>query len=164
MIKVYRKTGTIKAEQFDPENGVIPEGVFDKEFEHTTSGMISAMVNELQTGKPAHNWHIKTLEGDLKVNPGDWIATGVNGERWPIADDVFKKTYAELSSIPSYVAEYIDATKNNQTRLNDPNIAEAIVDVVEYGGGSAELASWIEWNGDAFARAWLDGYQVEEEK
>ena len=61
MIKIYRKTATIKAEQFDPENGVIPEGVFDKEYEHTTSGMISAMVDELENGHPSRNWHVKTL-------------------------------------------------------------------------------------------------------
>lgn len=162
MIKIYRKTANIKAEQFDPENGVIPEGVFDKKYDYTTSYMILEMMENISTGTPVHNWYIKTLEGELKVNPGDWIATGINGEHWPIADDVFKKTYAELPVIPKYVAEYIDILKNNQTRLNSPNVAEVIVDTIEYGGGSAELSSWIEWNGTAFARAWLDGYQVED--
>jgi hypothetical protein len=36
-----------------------------------------------------------TLEGDLILHDGDWIVTGINGERWPIADDIFRKTYVE---------------------------------------------------------------------
>lgn len=36
---------------------------------------------------------IKTLEGVMTAEPGDWIITGVNGEQYPIKDDIFKKTY-----------------------------------------------------------------------
>ncbi|AWI40684.1 hypothetical protein LpLQ80_09155 [Lactiplantibacillus plantarum] len=148
MIKIYRKTDTIKAEQFDPENGIIPQGVFEKEYEHTTSGMISAMIDQLETGNQYHNWHVKTLEGDLKVKPGDWIATGVNGEHWPIADDVFKKTYAELPVIPKTWADTIEECKNNHYKLS---------------------YIFTEWNlnydeQELVVRAWLDGYVVEEEK
>ncbi|MGJ3876187.1 DUF1642 domain-containing protein [Lactiplantibacillus argentoratensis] len=167
MIKIYRKMATIKAEQFDPENGVIPDGVFDKEFEHTTSGMISAMVNELQTGKQAHNWHIKTLEGDLKVNPGDWIATGVNGEHWPIADGVFKQTYAELPVIPKNVANYLTDCKRANTTIG----TSLSGNIVLFGHARShdmihDILSWLcpSDNQDLFARAWLDGYTVEEDK
>lgn len=155
MIKIYRKTATIKAEQFDPENGVVPQGVFDKEYEHTTSGMISAMVDELNTGQQSHNWHVKTLEGDLKVKPGDWITTGVNGEHWAIADDVFKKTYAELPVIPKNVAEYINYRKSSHC-----NIWGAMHDFFR----EDKVDEYMEDNSETFARAWLDGYQVEEEK
>nr|DAM08122.1 MAG TPA: Protein of unknown function (DUF1642) [Caudoviricetes sp.] len=153
MIKIYRKTSTIKAEQFDPENSVIPEGVFDKEYEHTTSGMISAMVDELENGHQSHNWHIKTLEGDLKVNPGDWIATGLNGEHWPIADDIFKKTYAELPVIPNYVAEYIDYMKSTDCD---------IWDAIHYPFKSNKVDKYMEDDSETFALAWLDGYTVED--
>jgi outer membrane protease len=40
---------------------------------------------------------IDTLEGKLRVKVGDWIATGANGEHWPIADVIFKKTYVEVT-------------------------------------------------------------------
>lgn len=40
--------------------------------------------------------YIKTLEGMMFVNPGDWIATGINGEHWPIKSDVFSKTYERI--------------------------------------------------------------------
>ena len=36
---------------------------------------------------------IDTLEGGHIVSPGDWIATGVQGEHWPIKPDIFAATY-----------------------------------------------------------------------
>ena len=30
-----------------------------------------------------HEEIIHTLEGDMKASPGDWIITGVNGEKYP---------------------------------------------------------------------------------
>lgn len=32
----------------------------------------------------------------MTCHVGDWVATGINGEHWPIADDIFKKTYVEV--------------------------------------------------------------------
>lgn len=39
-----------------------------------------------------HGW-IDTLEGGHIVCPGDWVITGVNGERYPCKPDIFEKTY-----------------------------------------------------------------------
>ena len=36
---------------------------------------------------------IHTLEGDLKADPGDYIITGVTGEKYPCKPDIFEKTY-----------------------------------------------------------------------
>lgn len=152
MIKVYRRTATIKAEQFDPILGVIPQGVFEKGYEHTTSDMLVAMLDELKTGNQSHNWYVKTLKGELKVKPGDWIATGVNGEHWPIAEDVFKKTYAELPVVPDYVAKYINYRKSSRCSIWD-----AMHDYFR----EDRVDNYIEDNSETFARAWLDGYVVE---
>ena len=76
MLKEYRKTATIKAEQFDGSEEMIKKygiGTIDN-----------------------YQYYIKTLEGDLVIRIGDWIATGVNGEHWAIADEIFKKTYEEV--------------------------------------------------------------------
>jgi hypothetical protein len=43
-----------------------------------------------------HGW-IDTLEGGHTVCPGDWIATGAQGEHWPIKPDVFAATYEAVS-------------------------------------------------------------------
>lgn len=36
---------------------------------------------------------IKTLEGEMRADPGDWIIQGVNGEIYPCKPDIFAKTY-----------------------------------------------------------------------
>jgi len=36
---------------------------------------------------------IQTLEGDMHVSAGDWIITGVKGERYPCKPDIFAATY-----------------------------------------------------------------------
>ena len=43
--------------------------------------------------KPIPLYHIKTLEGDMRVSEGDWIIKGVKGEFYPCKPDVFKQTY-----------------------------------------------------------------------
>ncbi|ATF42293.1 hypothetical protein [Weissella paramesenteroides] len=40
--------------------------------------------------------YIKTLEGTMKADPGDWIVTGVDGEQYPVKPDIFDKTYKIL--------------------------------------------------------------------
>lgn len=39
-----------------------------------------------------HGW-IDTMEGGHIVCPGDWIITGVKGERYPCKPDIFAQTY-----------------------------------------------------------------------
>lgn len=39
-----------------------------------------------------HGW-IDTLEGGHTVCPGDWIITGVKGEKYPCKPDIFEMTY-----------------------------------------------------------------------
>lgn len=36
---------------------------------------------------------IHTLEGNMTANVGDYIITGVNGEKYPCKPDIFEKTY-----------------------------------------------------------------------
>lgn len=39
---------------------------------------------------------IETLEGTMYAEPGDWIITGVKGERYPCKDDIFHATYEPI--------------------------------------------------------------------
>jgi len=41
--------------------------------------------------------HIHTLEGPFVVSPGDWIITGVKGEKYPCKPDIFEATYERVS-------------------------------------------------------------------
>ena len=39
---------------------------------------------------------IDTPEGSLRASPGDWIITGVKGEKYPCKPDIFEATYEEV--------------------------------------------------------------------
>lgn len=78
MLREYRKTATIKAEQFTGE----PEQVF----KYGMFPDIDNRTNEFQ-------YFLSTKEGNMRINLGDWIATGEKGEHWAIKDDIFKRTY-----------------------------------------------------------------------
>ena len=49
---------------------------------------------QVKEGQPATDagW-IDTLEGGHIVTPGDWIITGVEGERYPCKPSIFEATY-----------------------------------------------------------------------
>lgn len=36
---------------------------------------------------------IHTLEGDMKANVGDYIITGLRGEKYPCKPDIFEQSY-----------------------------------------------------------------------
>lgn len=73
----YRKRPiVIEAEQFWPNSKVWPDGVVVDPCEHVTA-----------------SWWIVTLEGGHVVAPGDWIITGIQGEKYPCKPDIFEATY-----------------------------------------------------------------------
>lgn len=44
-------------------------------------------------GQPTYNLIIPTLEGVMYATIGDWIITGVAGEKYPCKPDIFAATY-----------------------------------------------------------------------
>jgi hypothetical protein len=46
-----------------------------------------------------HAWQVseslvlRTMEGRATAQPGDWVVEGHRGERWPVTDDQFRRTY-----------------------------------------------------------------------
>lgn len=36
---------------------------------------------------------IRTLNGDVRVEAGEWIITGIKGEKYPCKPDIFEATY-----------------------------------------------------------------------
>jgi len=36
---------------------------------------------------------IKTLEGEMVGEVGDWLITGIKGEKYPCKDNIFRATY-----------------------------------------------------------------------
>jgi len=44
-------------------------------------------------GEEVFSMLIKTLEGDMEVNDGDWVIKGVMGEFYPCKPDIFAVSY-----------------------------------------------------------------------
>lgn len=59
---------------------------------------IVKVYDALDPNKESHkiSFAIKTLEGDMIANKGDFIIKGVNGEFYPCKPDIFWKTYEEV--------------------------------------------------------------------
>jgi hypothetical protein len=43
---------------------------------------------------------IHTLEGVMCAEPGDWIVRGVQGEFYPVRNDIFEETYEPVRALP----------------------------------------------------------------
>ena len=48
--------------------------------------------------KPREAILIDTLEGTMRANHGDWIITGIAGERYPCKPDIFEATYEPVET------------------------------------------------------------------
>lgn len=156
-VKIYRKTATVQAEQFDGWMKTAQKYGIRIEPDKDLSGVA---IDELV---PRGKYYLPTPEGMLETHQGDWIATGVDGEHWAIAEDVFKRTYAELPVIPSYAAKYMESCKKSGETLFSAifNAEYMVEDYTDYPGPTLR---YISRHCETFARAWLDGYQIEEEK
>lgn len=146
MIKIYRKTATIKAEQFDGSDEIIAKYGIEKERSVYPDGGFNYFV------PPTRN---------NKVNILDWIIIDANGAVSVLGDDDFKQQYAELPVIPKAVADYMKDCKNPINSAFHATLYEAFDELF---AASQDVEHWIEHNSETFARAWLDGYQVEEDK
>ena len=83
MTKFRKKPIIVEAEQWLP--GAEIDGV--------DSSHAARLVNNLLID---HAW-IETLEGGHIVSPGDWIITGIAGEKYPCRDEIFRETYEPVS-------------------------------------------------------------------
>ena len=98
----------------------------------------------------------------LEENKCSWHKLKVDGYYIPV--EKLKNRHVperELPVIPKFVAEWIEEVKpDNSLRLAFAYIAQQKRDNYD-----DELAFWLEeGNSETFARAWLDGYEVEEDQ
>jgi hypothetical protein len=78
--KMYRKTALVAAEQFLPEQGMIPAGVISD-----------------GNGDPRKDSNfsfvLDTKEGRHHLRHGDYVCTGPAGEKWNVERSIFESTY-----------------------------------------------------------------------
>lgn len=144
MIKTYRKTATIQAEQFDGSQKMI------RKYAHPVPKNVP---------EPSSNSWV-TKNGLFEFHIGDWILTKPNGKFNVVPDNEFRWQYDALPVIPKYVAAYLKVSKNSKVTLFCA-IYEAPERVTNHPEATLE---YISDHSEAFARAWLDGYQVEDGK
>lgn len=52
---------------------------------------------------------IRTLEGDMRAEPGDWIIKGVKGELYPCKPDIFEATYEPVErGTPAFLSQALN--------------------------------------------------------
>lgn len=79
-MKFRKKPIIIEAEQWFPE----------KEIEGVQTHIEDVLGTKVLVAS------IVTLEGIMRVKNGDWVITGIKGEKYPCRDDIFRKTYEEV--------------------------------------------------------------------
>jgi len=100
MKKFRKKPIVIEAVQWfkhgdHPEDGpALQEGKIVRFFRRPDILGDSACISEIPCGHrmQEHGW-IDTPEGGHIVCPGDWIITGIKGERYPCKPSIFSQTY-----------------------------------------------------------------------
>lgn len=85
----YRKTAIVEAVLYEPgmEDGYVCFPIGGSPMHG------SYHKKDWPMPKNCHVPAIETLEGYHIVSPGDYILTGIKGERWPCKPDIFKETY-----------------------------------------------------------------------
>lgn len=155
-MKFYRKQ-PIEAEQFDGSQ----TSLFG--YEVMPDSLLDAL-----TGEPAY---YSILIDDFEPEPddfpddnevsfeiGDWIVNEAD-EIKVMDDEEFKQQYAELPVIPKNVACSI-----KQYKEWNCDLGIVFDDACSGNIWKAGVGDWIVNHSDVFARAWLDGYVVEEDE
>jgi len=99
-MKYCKKPIVIDAEQWFAHKGTETPGAAS-DSAHTYNqrlGVCTLTHNGMQAGTVyVAGPHIHTLEGPLHVTDGDWVITGVDGEKYPCKPDIFRATYEAAS-------------------------------------------------------------------
>ncbi len=95
-----KKPVVIDAHQWNPNEKptLIPSWLWDRV-------ALNPELFDQQTGRV----QIRTLEGTMTAEPGDWIIRGIKGELYPCKPDIFAATYEQVAPAP--VPERIPETK-----------------------------------------------------
>jgi hypothetical protein len=82
-MKFRKKPVMIEAVRF-PEDGILTMEFID---------FLNVSPRMALPGEEYNNWGLKTLNGFVTVERGDWIIKGVKGEFNPCKPDIFEQTY-----------------------------------------------------------------------
>lgn len=86
-MRFRKKPVVIEAELFFPDRRPWPDGVVE------IPAAVRETIESRSTTSTTFMAWVGTLEGGHLVIPGDWIITGVQGEKYPCKPDIFEATY-----------------------------------------------------------------------
>lgn len=89
MSQYRKKPVVIEAYQNTPQRGVAPAWLRE--------ALASGSVRRDETDTGRISFIVKTLEGEMRAEPGDWFIRGVKGEIYPCKPDIFEMTYEEVA-------------------------------------------------------------------
>lgn len=120
-----------------------PGGFFDHEYDERWPEPLHAVDERRTTSAPPQRFRkrpvviqavraaerevIHTLEGDMTTNPGDWIVTGVKGERYPVKPEIFDATYEPADDDGGQFGREIERAINLHSRENGSNTPDFIL-------------------------------------
>jgi len=90
-MRFRKKPVVIEAVQFTNPDGPLPDGM--RRGEKKWGGGDAYQIDLNRKYGPIYGFFIDTLEGVMEVRVGDWIITGVKGEKYPCKPDIFEMTY-----------------------------------------------------------------------
>lgn len=105
--------------------------------------------------------NVRRLIEKYKKLEGVWDAEGAELARQIFLQDLEQLDEPEKVTIPQFVADWIEVCKEHLTSSLYLAMTPSFLKSNNQG---IELTLWIKKNEETFARAWLDGYEVEEEK
>ncbi|VDG18223.1 hypothetical protein MUDAN_BIHEEGNE_03139 [Lactiplantibacillus mudanjiangensis] len=141
MIKTYRKTATIQAEQFDGSQKMI------RKYAHPVPKNVP---------EPSSNSWV-TKNGLFEFHIGDWFISKPDGIYGPINNADFERDNTELPVIPKMVANYIKTAHSYDLSLFD-------FFRISFQSKKDIDSEWVCEHFELVARAFMDGWQAEEEK
>ena len=98
---------------------------------------------------------VQRLIEKYKKLEGVWDAEGAELARQIFIEDLKQLDEPQKVKVPQFVADWIENSKQEKRNLRNV-----------LNNGSEKMRLWLldQENYDLFARAWLDGYEIEEEK
>lgn len=87
-MKYRKKPVVIEAEVYKPG---MEDGIWCQRYRKDCDEVDTSVDSDCDKCKSIP--YIDTLEGPHMISPGDYIITGVEGERYPCKPDIFKQTY-----------------------------------------------------------------------
>ena len=86
---------------------------------------------------------------------------------WDDVKKIFDELKTEVVKVPQEIADWIEFCKKiDYTLYRSMNPVRSYADdgVERFSGKSPEVLKWVREHSETYARAWIEGYEVEEEK